>query len=93
MLLCSCMHVQAYELLQGNLVRFSPDANTKDVPTAVLVHGILGSKRNLNTFARMIAEVRVCMKWSCCDDCSWGAACMAAVTQGSWCTSSSGISS
>lgn len=46
----------AYELLQGNLVRFSPDANTKDVPTAVLVHGILGSKRNLNSFARMIVE-------------------------------------
>jgi hypothetical protein len=51
--------LQAYELLQGNLVRFSPDANTKDVPTAVLVHGILGSKRNLNSFARMIVEVRI----------------------------------
>lgn len=49
--------VQAYELLQGNLVRFSPDAQTKDVPTAVLVHGILGSKRNLNSFARMLVGV------------------------------------
>jgi hypothetical protein len=48
---------QAYELLQGNLVRFSGDATSKDVPTAVLVHGILGSKRNLNSFARMLVEV------------------------------------
>lgn len=55
--------LQKYELLQGNLVRFSPDASTKDVPTAVLVHGILGSKRNLNGFARMIAEVGAC---GCC---------------------------
>lgn len=53
--------LQAYELLQGNLVRFSPDATTKDVPTAVLVHGILGSKRNLNSFARMLVQVR--MTW------------------------------
>jgi predicted alpha/beta-fold hydrolase len=55
---CHICHAgQAYELLQGNLVRFSTDATTKDVPTAVLVHGILGSKRNLNSFARMIVEV------------------------------------
>lgn len=39
-------------------MRFSGEASRKDVPTAVLVHGILGSKRNLNSFARMIAEVR-----------------------------------
>jgi hypothetical protein len=52
-----CGAAQAYELLQGNLVRFSTDTTTKDVPTAVLVHGILGSKRNLNSFARMIVEV------------------------------------
>lgn len=61
------MLLQAYELLQGNLVRFSPDANTKDVPTAVLVHGILGSKRNLNSFARMIVEV--CINSSCHASC------------------------
>lgn len=50
--------MQAFELLQGNLVRFSSDSATKDVPTAVLVHGILGSRRNLQSFARMIVEVR-----------------------------------
>lgn len=54
---CCSPCAQAYELLQGNLVRFSGDATTKDVPTAVLVHGILGSKRNLNSFARMLVEV------------------------------------
>jgi hypothetical protein len=59
---CCLLLSQAYELLQGNLVRFSPDAPTKDVPTAVLVHGILGSKRNLNSFARMLVEVRF---WLC----------------------------
>lgn len=57
--------VQAYELLQGNLVRFSPDAQTKDVPTAVLVHGILGSKRNLNSFARMLVGVSNSKHVSC----------------------------
>eukprot|EP00879_Flechtneria_rotunda_P003292 GHRR01003517.1.p1 GENE.GHRR01003517.1~~GHRR01003517.1.p1 ORF type:complete len:389 (+),score=86.25 GHRR01003517.1:211-1377(+) len=46
----------AFELLQGNLVRFSSDARFKNVPTAVLVHGILGSRRNLQSFARMIVE-------------------------------------
>jgi len=51
--------LQAFELLQGNLVRFSSDAKSKNVPTAVLVHGILGSRRNLQSFARMIVEVGV----------------------------------
>lgn len=46
------------ELLQGNLARFS-DASKREVPTAVLVHGILGSRRNLQSFARMIVEVRM----------------------------------
>lgn len=50
--------LQAFELLQGNLVRFSSNSQSKDVPTAVLVHGILGSRRNLHSFARMIVEVR-----------------------------------
>jgi len=45
---------QGYELLQGNLVRFSPDAINKGAPTAVLVHGILGSRKNLHSFARKI---------------------------------------
>jgi hypothetical protein len=45
------------ELLQGNMVRFTA-ASDMSVPTAVLVHGILGSRRNLQSFARMILEVR-----------------------------------
>eukprot|EP00882_Tetradesmus_deserticola_P008990 GHRQ01009484.1.p1 GENE.GHRQ01009484.1~~GHRQ01009484.1.p1 ORF type:complete len:266 (+),score=80.07 GHRQ01009484.1:204-1001(+) len=46
----------AFELVKGNLVRFSSDAQVKNVPTAVLVHGILGSRRNLHSFAHMIVE-------------------------------------
>ena len=45
----------ASELLQGNMVRFS-DTSKRDAPTAVLVHGILGSRRNLQSFARMVVE-------------------------------------
>jgi len=33
------------------------------VPTAVLVHGILGSRRNLHSFAHMLVEVRC--YWFC----------------------------
>jgi predicted alpha/beta-fold hydrolase len=58
--------------VQGNLVRFSPDASHKDVPTAVLVHGILGSKRNLNSFARMLTQVRVLAQQA------WRATCVCA---------------
>ncbi|KAI8465191.1 MAG: Alpha/Beta hydrolase protein [Monoraphidium minutum] len=43
------------EVLEGNMVRFSEGGGT-NVPTAVLVHGILGSRRNLAGFARMIVE-------------------------------------
>jgi dienelactone hydrolase len=38
-------------------VRFSRGSSSKDPPTAVLVHGILGSRRNLQSFARQIVEV------------------------------------
>lgn len=44
----------AFELVQGNLVRFTTHGN--NVPTAVLVHGILGSRRNLHSFAKKIVE-------------------------------------
>lgn len=43
--------------MQGNLVRFTTDTKGKNVPTAVLVHGILGSRRNLYSFAKKIVEV------------------------------------
>lgn len=45
----------AYELLQGALVRYSA-SNGRHPPTAVLVHGILGSRRNMQSFARKILE-------------------------------------
>lgn len=50
------LRLQSYELIKGNLARFS-DTRNSSVPTAVLVHGILGSRRNLQGFARMIVEV------------------------------------
>ncbi|GBG00455.1 hypothetical protein Rsub_13201 [Raphidocelis subcapitata] len=43
------------ELVQGNLARFS-SVRDRNIPTAVLVHGILGSRRNLQSFAHMIVE-------------------------------------
>lgn len=53
----TCARLQAFELVQGNLVRFTNATNGMNVPTAVLVHGILGSRRNLHTFAKKIVEV------------------------------------
>lgn len=46
----------AYELLQGPLVKFSHDSKSKTPPTAVLVHGILGNKRNMQSFAQMLIQ-------------------------------------
>lgn len=46
----------AYELVQGNIVRFLPEAQQRSAPTAVLVHGILGSRRNLASFAHTLVE-------------------------------------
>lgn len=46
-----------YELVQGALVRWtdaSPDS--RPPPTAVLVHGILGSRRNMQSFAHRLVE-------------------------------------
>jgi len=47
-------HIE-YEVVKGPLVQFS-DASSVEVPTAVLVHGILGSGRNLRGFARKLAR-------------------------------------
>jgi len=46
----------AYELVQGNIVRFLPEGQQRGAPTAVLVHGILGNRRNLASFAHTLVE-------------------------------------
>jgi hypothetical protein len=51
--MCRCL-CSALLLPQARWTRSTPD---KNVPTAVLVHGILGSRRNMSSFARMLVEV------------------------------------
>lgn len=47
----------AYELVQGPLVRYCTVTSTgRQPPTAVLVHGILGNRRNLLSFANRMIE-------------------------------------
>ncbi|GMN45382.1 hypothetical protein TIFTF001_014570 [Ficus carica] len=48
----------AYDLVQGALVRWSSvtDRSLPDPPTAVFLHGILGSRKNWGTFARRLAQ-------------------------------------
>ncbi|XP_010421916.1 PREDICTED: uncharacterized protein LOC104707289 [Camelina sativa] len=50
--------ILAYDLVQGALVkwRWKEDKSVPDTPTAVLVHGILGSGKNWGTFARRLAH-------------------------------------
>ncbi|KAK6257853.1 hypothetical protein QUC31_001312 [Theobroma cacao] len=52
--------VLAYELVQGKLVKWSSmvvlDRSIPEPPTAVLLHGILGSRKNWGTFARRLAQ-------------------------------------
>ncbi|KAG1679639.1 hypothetical protein FOA52_006156 [Chlamydomonas sp. UWO 241] len=49
-----------YDLMQGPLVRWTKPGMIAP-PTAVLVHGILGSRRNMQSFARMLLEA--CPAW------------------------------
>lgn len=52
-------HLQAYELVQGPLVRWSEQqVGQRPPPTAVMVHGILGSRKNMQAYARRLVEVR-----------------------------------
>ena len=46
--------LQAYEVVQGALVRFSNLPGGRAPPTAVLVHGILGKRQNMMSFARRL---------------------------------------
>lgn len=50
--------VLAYDLVQGELVRWSSllDRSVPDPPTAVFLHGILGCRKNWGTFARRLAK-------------------------------------
>ncbi|XP_044511449.1 protein ABHD11 [Mangifera indica] len=50
--------VLAYELVQGALVKWSSmmDKSVPEPPTAILLHGILGSRKNWGTFARRLAQ-------------------------------------
>ena len=50
--------MQAYELVQGPLVRWSEQqSGQRPPPTAVMVHGILGSRKNMHAYARRLVEV------------------------------------
>ncbi|KAJ0972215.1 hypothetical protein J5N97_020174 [Dioscorea zingiberensis] len=50
--------VLAYELIQGSLVRWNSfmDKSVPDPPTAVLLHGILGGRKNWGSFAKRLAQ-------------------------------------
>jgi pimeloyl-ACP methyl ester carboxylesterase len=52
----SALPLLAHEMVQGALVRYGGATAAARAPTAVLVHGVLGSRRNLASFARRLVE-------------------------------------
>lgn len=54
----SYLLLQAHEIISGPLVRYSANASGKQPPTALLVHGIMGNRRNMHSFARRLVQVR-----------------------------------
>ncbi|GLI65404.1 hypothetical protein VaNZ11_008961 [Volvox africanus] len=47
----------AYEIFQGPLARWThPNNQQQAPPTAVMLHGILGNRKNMASFAKMIVE-------------------------------------
>ncbi|XP_073220526.1 uncharacterized protein [Cicer arietinum] len=54
----SSSSILAYDLIQGALVRWSSvmDKSLPDPPTAVFLHGILGSRKNWGTFVKRLAR-------------------------------------
>ena len=58
--------MQAYELVQGPLARWSEhQPGTRPPPTVVMVHGILGSRKNMHAFAHRLVEVDMCHACLC----------------------------
>ncbi|CAI5986471.1 unnamed protein product, partial [Closterium sp. NIES-65] len=59
----------SYELVQGALVRWSEDRTRRQPPppTAVLIHGILGSGKNWGSFARRLATEFPAWQFLCVD--------------------------
>ncbi|GJP54595.1 hypothetical protein CLOM_g13667 [Closterium sp. NIES-68] len=59
----------SYELVQGALVRWSEDRTRRlpPPPTAVLIHGILGSGKNWGSFARRLATEFPSWQFLCVD--------------------------
>lgn len=46
-------------MLQGALCRYTEHVGPAQAPpTAVLLHGILGQRKNMGTFSKMLVEVR-----------------------------------
>ncbi|CAI7767209.1 unnamed protein product [Closterium sp. NIES-54] len=73
----------SYELVQGALVRWSEDRSRRQPPppTAVLIHGILGSGKNWGSFARRLATEFPAWQFLCVDLRCHGASLVATATR------------